>query len=174
MDGTELAEHTTDLVAFVRARLDEEEHLAREAGLTNGLHIATWTAPCSAELLNLPHEAPCECCRITGDNINIYDEGEHDRSQALHIATWDPTRVLADIEAKRVLVDAYVTAKASHQWWSDSEQPSESGLAVASASLSEWIVVLRTLASMWSTHPDYPTEPRQDPDVPGTAEQEVT
>lgn len=150
-----------DLVTFLRARLDEEEHLARKAGETDTGTVATWTTPCNAVDNNYTHNGPCRCCRVEGPNITLYDEGGHDRTQAHHIATWDPARVLTELHTKRGFVASYTEARRSYTWWKahhDPEHPAtEKGLAVASASLSEWIVVIHTLAAIYSTHPDYPT-----------------
>ena len=42
---------------------------------------------------------------VTGIGIQIYDEGGHTLEQAVHIATWDPARVLAECEAKRRIIE---------------------------------------------------------------------
>ncbi|WP_369862504.1 DUF6221 family protein [Amycolatopsis sp. BJA-103] len=42
---------------------------------------------------------------VDGDSIRIYDEGGHDVDQALHIADNDPRFVLADVAAKRRILD---------------------------------------------------------------------
>jgi Family of unknown function (DUF6221) len=91
----------SDLVEFLRARLDEDEWVARAAG------AGTWTRECDhvgwdGEKLPPSHDT---CCVVAGDDIRIYDEGGHDPEQANHIARWDPTRVLAEVEAKRDILD---------------------------------------------------------------------
>lgn len=102
----------SDIVTFLRARLDEDERIAREAGEDDGV-ISSWSVPCwvkqareEGDDIGYDHY-PCHCCRVEGNNITIYDEGGHDRSQALHIARWDPKRVLEEVEAKRQIIDLY-------------------------------------------------------------------
>lgn len=98
-----------DLLAFLTARLDETEATARAAEEQNwhrSMYVGDeynyaqvidrppnahgWT-DCSAEVI-------AECGR-DGD----YADGRH---RAEHIAAHDPCAVLADVEAKRDLIDA--------------------------------------------------------------------
>lgn len=74
-----------ELIAFLRARLDEDEEAALGAkGSTSG----RWTQ----------NDGPPE-------DIVLYDKsGKLTVGQALHIARHDPARVLAEIEAKRDLL----------------------------------------------------------------------
>jgi hypothetical protein len=78
---------TEDLVAFLRARLDEDEQTARAAGGVD------WLRP----------EYPGETVAIfdsTGEPV-VYDEGWPSEGQLTHIAEHDPERVLAEVDAKR-------------------------------------------------------------------------
>src|SRR5688500_18090508 len=43
--------------------------------------------------------------RVEGDDLTIYDEGGHSEAHAAHIARWDPARVLAEVAAKRAIID---------------------------------------------------------------------
>lgn len=104
--------HVSDLVVFLYAQLDEDERLAKEAGeLVQGHGVAAWSVPCWVDCARADGDdtdydhAECRCCRVEGDNITVYDEGGHDRSQALHIARWDPVRVLAELKSQRQIVE---------------------------------------------------------------------
>jgi hypothetical protein len=72
----------SELVEFLRARLDEDERIARAAG-----GDGHWTA----------------------EDIAVYGE-RLDPTGRVHMATHDPARVLAEVEAKRGLLDGYVQA----------------------------------------------------------------
>ena len=76
------------LVEFLNARLDEDEQTAREAGNRRWL--------------------------IEDNMISLWPENEHDgfmtwptRSDARHAVHWQPERVLAEVEAKRKLLDSH-------------------------------------------------------------------
>ncbi|MEU4578957.1 DUF6221 family protein [Nonomuraea sp. NPDC023979] len=71
-----------ELIAFVRARLDEDEQAARDAGNRHWL--------------------------VQDNTIELYPEREDDgymkwptRADARHAANWEPARVLREVEAKR-------------------------------------------------------------------------
>ncbi|MEV0237547.1 DUF6221 family protein [Nonomuraea sp. NPDC050786] len=74
-----------DLIKFLRARLDEDEELARAAGNRHWL--------------------------VQDNTIDLYPEHEDDgymrwptRADARHAAHWEPARVLREVEAKRALI----------------------------------------------------------------------
>lgn len=71
-----------DLVAFLEARLDEDEIIAADA---NGIR---WDDP-----VGDPDDY-----WITNEHMHLF---ETDLGTARHIARWDPARVLAEIKAKR-------------------------------------------------------------------------
>lgn len=79
------------LAEFMRARLDEDERVARAA--TPG----TWSAA----------ESYPDAWVIDGPTHNIANEnsrGDISRGDAMHIARHDPARVLREVEAKRLIV----------------------------------------------------------------------
>ncbi|MEW2250409.1 DUF6221 family protein [Streptomyces sp. NPDC006975] len=85
---------TDDLVQFLRARLDEDEALAREAP-AEPWHIGNAvdpTQPCHV------HTFPG--ARMVADRLNWL--------VAEHIARHDPVRVLRDVGARREIVAAYL------------------------------------------------------------------
>lgn len=85
---------STDLVAFLRAQLDEDERAARAAALYPGKR---W--------------------RPGSDGRTVFDDdgaeliadmyGPETRPRAEHIARHDPARVLAEVAAKRELLDEH-------------------------------------------------------------------
>jgi len=80
----------SDLAEFLKARLDEDEAVARAAG---GLAWSTLEHPI--------WEGRIEDSR---GEVIVYDEGAPTAVQAAHIARHDPARVLADVAAKRKIV----------------------------------------------------------------------
>jgi len=92
---------TADLVAFLRARLDEDGAVAREAGAAPWRHNprVRWQRPnddCFEEVVSAGGH---------GAAVRIASTGEHgdpvSKGRAQHIARWDPARVLAEVDAKR-------------------------------------------------------------------------
>lgn len=77
-----------DLVQFLRDRLDEDDHGARTAA---ELQEAEWRCPSTG---------------VVDFGSDLLATG--DRDVAYHIVRHDPARVLAEVEAKRQLVDKYV------------------------------------------------------------------
>lgn len=85
---------SADLVAWLRAQLDEDERVARAAGDSWGYH---WT-----------HE-PCDFDESMSEGVHaergdVVSCGEVSPEHGEHIARWDPARVLAEVEAKRQLL----------------------------------------------------------------------
>jgi hypothetical protein len=107
---------TDDLVAFLKARLDEDEQAAQ--AIERG--ESSWTAAVDVgdeynyavvtsddpEALQL---SDGELLVHGGSNLvarcgEMYFDGENYRN---HIARWDPARVLADVQAKRRIIDLH-------------------------------------------------------------------
>lgn len=106
-----------EIVAFIKAQLDLDEQLARDAGATRSGKIASWWVDCGCPgKLADEHADACWDRRVEGDNIVIYDEGVHDEDQAQHIARHDPERVLADVEMKRQLLAVVAEMRAQDGW----------------------------------------------------------
>jgi hypothetical protein len=123
-----MAERNGDMVAFVRARLDEEEGLARAAG------SATWQSP---------PDRPGEVHDGTGGiAFSPKTEGFDD-----HIARQDPVRTLRRVMADKVLLDEYAAVAGLD---ADSPAPDfPSGRAVGLG------FAVRQLAAEYSDHADY-------------------
>ncbi|MEV7154882.1 DUF6221 family protein [Streptomyces misionensis] len=73
-----------DLVEFLRARLDEDEQVARAAAGRNWLDGDGW---------------------LMNEDMHIAEVG--DRPTLVHIAAHDPARVLREVEAGRRLIRAH-------------------------------------------------------------------
>jgi hypothetical protein len=115
-----------DLIEFLGARLGEDEAAARACDM--------WPAPWSSEpngsgwtvqswKSGVPAVAHCEWSR-----------------PARHIARWDPARVLAEVEAKRRVIELLDVSQ-------DPAMPAEA-----------WILVTRiaeAMACAWADHPDF-------------------
>jgi hypothetical protein len=80
-----------DLLAFVRAQMDEDERVAL-AARGDGCSRGDW-------LVERPGFGAA--IRTDDGDVVVYDEGAPSESQVEHIARWDPARVLAEVEAKR-------------------------------------------------------------------------
>lgn len=100
-----------DLVTWLLAQYTEDEELARAAGeVRDSGAIARWERDCWHR--HDPDEQAGDwrdddCAAVDGDNIHIYDEGGHGSPQAEHIARHDPAAVLADLAAKRAIVELH-------------------------------------------------------------------
>ncbi|MFJ2559342.1 MULTISPECIES: DUF6221 family protein [unclassified Streptomyces] len=80
---------TTDLIAFARARLDDDEEVALRC---DGDGCGIWTA--------------------AGDSLDFcqVEMGDFHPAIATHVARHDPARVLREIQAHRTTVDEYEIA----------------------------------------------------------------
>jgi hypothetical protein len=137
----------SDLVAFLLARVDEDEAVARGAAA----HITpsrsrpgpageNWSATYD-QVRSDWHD---------GMRHDIAEVGTFGRDLTAHIARHDPARVLAECEAKRRMVSrlqAYTDALAATP--GDRERL---------ARWSEWDLAARYLALPYASHPDYRDE----------------
>lgn len=85
-----------DLTAFLHAALDDDEQVAREA-LDAG-RSARWASGAEGSVLGVE---PGSEMHVRGAVLSIDSIGPH-------IARWDPARVLAEIDAKRRLIELHV------------------------------------------------------------------
>lgn len=89
-------------LAWLRAQLDDDERLAREAG------PGPWLAITTNDFTGGPDSA----LDLGGPQGRVvlagwFDDDPLRPTEAEHIARWDPARVLAEIEAKRRILDDY-------------------------------------------------------------------
>ena len=130
-----------EALAFMRERLDEEAAAAIAAGGDAWQH----------------HEHPSDTglIRDAAGGVVVYDEGEPSEEQAEHIARWDPARVLADVAAKRAIVDMHETCGTGSGYCDDGGHGYSDGLGCG---------ILDYLAQPYAQHPDW----QQDWHIPPT------
>ncbi|WP_033338969.1 DUF6221 family protein [Catenuloplanes japonicus] len=99
---------TAELVAFLRTQLDEDERVASAAAD----HSTTEWAACDEGDVNMVG---------TGGNgfLATGPWGGSLRKSGVHMARWDPTRVLAEIDAKRRILDLGPGYGGYNDAWSD-------------------------------------------------------
>lgn len=138
----------TDIVEFLRARLDEEEQGALAANVKQDDpewktgHVAL-SHPRSFRVRSALDSRPIAMCADVAGDDDADTTGIVDGEAAAdHIARWDPARVLAEVEAKRRIVTAHGEPM---EWCGSCEQrqPCET---------------LTLLALPYSDHPDYDPE----------------
>lgn len=141
---------TDDLVAFLRARLDEDEQAALKA--TDGVadHLLpedrSWADPTGALTRQAADWVSAKwlfssrvVAKIEGWNEISISEG--DTKIAEHIARHDPARVLREVEAKRRIIA---------ELWDLDE-----GFATDHTAPRTAKAVLRLMALPYADHPDY-------------------
>lgn len=134
------------LVEFLRARLDEDEQMARAAGEEG----SRWT----------DHYGSVHAEDTDDPGVPVvYNEGRPTDEQAAHIARHDPARVLAEVEAKRRIIELH-TARGV-----PGGPPFLWACNVCDRSPVDWewttlwpCPTLRLLALPWAGHDDYREE----------------
>lgn len=130
----------TDLIEFLRARLDEDEQVARAAADRDGEH---WEVTGEGDLVTPG----------TGGS-GYFGTGPWGGSlgeTGTHIARHDPARALAEVDAKRRTVD----------WLAEDAAFDMPAAKAQAASREEWYLVtlarttLKLLALPYVDHPDY-------------------
>lgn len=117
----------TDIVAFIRARLDDDERIAR--GATSG---GPWRV----------HGMAVRGLQSDGTDVMVI---RHTWPQeAEHIVRHDPARVLREVAAKRRVLARFDRAR-------DYAQQTYSAIPA----LGFYRHLFADLASVWSDHPDY-------------------
>jgi hypothetical protein len=82
-----------DLIGWLRVQLDDDERVARDAVGDNISPGEEW------------HHSDRPSSVITGLGDSVVDDS--DAHQCEHIARWDPACVLAEVEAKRRILDLH-------------------------------------------------------------------
>jgi hypothetical protein len=135
-----------DLIAFVKARLEEDEATAKEAcagpwhtdrSVLPGLGGA-WTVDA-----------------LDGGPVFINFAATDD--DVAHVARHDPARVLREVAAKRAIVDDYRRARDASQNATGAELDTP-GYAAVSGAWAALKVCVTLLAAAWPDHPDYRQE----------------
>jgi hypothetical protein len=142
----------TSIVDFLRARLDDDEQVAQAAGGDR------WALQ--------GHPSETIAVYDSARDPVVYDEGYPTDEQAEHIARHDPARVLAEVDAKRRILDEYALVARLHDEAAArisvaSPRPAGADLDTWSRSQHELPIydgVLRLLALPHRDHPDYRPE----------------
>ncbi len=134
------------IVEFLRARIDEDEAIARAASeidpgpwsLPDGRYVSPWPGhdEIEAELFNANRG------RVI--SYNGFDVELSERT-ALHITRHDPARVLGEVKAKRAVIELYLL-------YEDAQYPDGAGGYVSAC---EKEPKLKALAGVYSDHPDF-------------------
>lgn len=142
-DGLPPEETMTDLVAFIKARLDDDQ-INAELVTSGGYQPAHWASHRVeggdwAEIRQ--HELPIGA-RWAVEDAEVTTVGliRYGRNEDLHVTRWDPERVVAEIAVKRALLEAF-----------DLSQSRE-------LSPDAWLLlkpVVFATAALWADHPDY-------------------
>ncbi len=118
----------SDLVAFLRARLDEDEEVAF-GGAPSPWRHGEWAGD---------FDGPREVLDRHGDvTARTYYGGTHG-----HVMRFDPTRILREVEAKRRLIDLEMHS-------------GDPAWCYSCHDVSDKCPTLRLLALPYASHPDY-------------------
>ncbi|MEU4772951.1 DUF6221 family protein [Micromonospora sp. NPDC023644] len=92
-----------DLATWLRAQLDDDERVAREALHPDAANPGVWTT----EHHNSEHHSEPNRCHIAEDRSGHYWTVAREVfiPNAEHMARWDPGRVLAEVDAKQRILD---------------------------------------------------------------------
>jgi len=156
---------TGDLVAFLRARYDDEARAATAATPGPWWHNPSkqWLGPEEFEAYDRtmgeefvgyggPHPFT-GCIAATGPADN-----PQSMADAAHIARWHPARVLAEVDAKRRIVDRL------DYWETAASRAGVAGLSnFERGTRAELLATCRLLALPYADHPDY--QPAWVPEV---------
>lgn len=144
----------SDLIAFIQARLDEDEQGARAA--TGGTWVVGPNFGGRDNRVYVTFEGAgidtIGTCVIAGQVANMPGF----RANASHIARHDPARVLREVEAKRrlLMLRSNAAGAVAGVW----EGTPNRNRVVDHAYLEAITDVLTELATVWSDHPDYQAE----------------
>lgn len=144
-----------ELIDFLHARINEDEHIAKRAAGTDGVdgrwaydgdsaQGEVYRPDASHTYTRLDGSTGVEHSHVTQDSEGIMPSVEGD--DGCHIARHDPARALREVEAKRALIAQY----------GDSEGAQFPDYDGGYASATQDALLL--LASVYSDHPDYRKE----------------
>lgn len=122
-----------DLVEFLRARLARDEQIARACS------GAPWQTSASGTIHTVPEDPP--------GGEPAYVATAENEAYAEHMARHDPSRTLAEVAARRQIIDDYE----KHSWILD--QGHRTPELEAAQAVRE--TVLRCLALPYASHPAY-------------------
>ena len=109
---------SADLITWLRAQLDEDEQVAREAS------CGPWRADVKYARVVRPYSDPLGVNVGEFGIAEVYGSLMHDGRAVLtaaHISRWDPARVMLDVAAQRRIIDAYADAIHMHRAMSETD-----------------------------------------------------
>lgn len=134
---------TNDLVSFLRDRLDEDEQVARAA---YAIDPAPWYEDVDYDdtYTNQRNHIDGTGLVYAADNVALWDREQSQTlsmtaATSVHVARHDPARVLAEVDAKRRIVDRIWKYAGPHMFTAGPD-------------------VLRLLALPYAHHPEYRPE----------------
>jgi Family of unknown function (DUF6221) len=133
----------SDLIAFVTARLDEDEATAKAAGEPGG----QFSRPGAGFAPDWKDEGGAVS---SSAGEVVFDEGNPTEAQSAHIARHDPARALREVEAGRKLLTRYAEAREFF------ERPVNAGYPAGE--VTGLRMAIRCRAAIWDGHPDYRPE----------------
>lgn len=148
-----------EITEFLLARIAEDEAMARAAidpfVLIEGNERPEWQEPDDGAWTQEGNSPS-----VNGEALTIYDEGGHHLTHAVHIARWDPKRVLAECASKRVIAEEHQSVR--DDGWKSGEEHDYLWCA-SCGSLDDSPVpfpcfTTQALAAVYSDHPDYRQE----------------
>lgn len=147
----------SDVVEFLKARLDEDEAMARAADVKQGdpEWFATHHLGGHTVRSKLDSRPTARVQDLAGDDERDLTGILDGRAVSEHIARHDPARVLREVEAKRQMVDEWESGLARLD---DKGRPLHLFDPVQSMLLKSHMRWLRYLASVYADHPDYREE----------------
>lgn len=130
----------TDLAEFLRARLDEDAAVARAAPADS---IEATEGMWETKYL------------VLHDNAQTTVTAEMDARLAEHIARHDPARVLAEVEAKRRIVEKHGPTPPGYTWVGDDDDLMPACSVCGDMTVAFPCPTLRLVASVYDDHADY-------------------
>ena len=139
------------IAEFIAARLNDQEALARAATTGRWEVVEYEDFPDAHEIKadQSPAHRPRTQFTMVTDN-----DGLCDRADAIHIAYHDPARVLADIAAKRAIVEDYQIVMANNAI-ERANEGDELKIAARELIAKSLRMVLIRLAAPYADHPDF-------------------
>jgi hypothetical protein len=132
-----------DLIIWLRAQLDDDERVARAASM------APWLRDEANASIRHSGPSASKSSESFGmyviASVGAHDIGRPSHEDAEHIARWDPARVLAEVDAKRRILDHADVSR-------------ERGKIGPSPGDGAWFLTVRLLALPYADRPGFRDE----------------
>jgi hypothetical protein len=141
---------TDDLVAFLRARLDEDAAAAREADPGPWEVRGTCGEVYRVHTVGTLVDSVGGCHGHSEVFVSQVPNKPNHRQNAAHVARHDPTRVLAEVAAKKAIIDTH--RRQADRWCVTCDVPGDY------QGPPHGCTTLRLLTAVYADHPDYREE----------------